>query len=157
MVEKEAGGSRDGFLLYYPGSPPTWHTSEQSQHLRRGRGSEVEAGTHIQLRSLGAAAQPTMFILSWGSFLRVGSGVDRWKHAAPGTSEMCWIALDKKQLNCWSQLSREKYNSQPWKMESIIKTRQEKLSRPNKQWHWILMFYRLWLNRNGIVSYSLQW
>lgn len=114
--------------------------------------SEVEAGTRVPLRSQVAATQPTVFTLSWGSLPWVGAGVDRWKHAAPGISEMCWIAPDKKQLSSWSQLFGEKHNPQPWKMESIIKVRQEKFSWPNKQWHWILRFLRLRLNSNGIVS-----
>lgn len=82
MVEKEAEGIRDGFVLCNAGSPPTSHTCRQSQHLPRDCGSEAEAGTHGQLRLLGAAAQPTVFILSWGSLLGVGNGVDRGKNAA---------------------------------------------------------------------------
>lgn len=41
-----------------------------------------KAGTHVQPKSLWAAAQPTVFILSWGSLLRVRNGVDWWKDAA---------------------------------------------------------------------------
>lgn len=47
------------------------------------------------------------------------------------------------------------YNSQPWKMETTIKARPERLSWPNKQWHLIHVFCGLLLVRNGIISYSL--
>lgn len=73
---REVGGVGHSLLLYRPSSSPTLHTSEQSQHLLQDGGSEVRAGTQVQLRSLRAAAQPTVFILSWGPSLGVGDGVD---------------------------------------------------------------------------------
>lgn len=48
-----------------------------------------------------------MFILSWGFLLRVRNGVDRWKNAALAPLKYAEIALDKKQLACQTQLSRE--------------------------------------------------
>lgn len=76
IVEKAAGGIGGGFPFRILTLSPLY-TAEQSQSLLRVGGPKGVTDAHVRRRSLEAAVQPTVFILSQGSLLRGRNGADR--------------------------------------------------------------------------------